>query len=217
MLKLPVVLLTIGAVAAPAEKAPPTAKAADARVAITATLYLGKEAVRAQLGSDLDGYFILVDVNVAPMGGEPLTVNRDDFLLRSFKDGQKSQPFAPSQIAGRDALVVSSAPDGGGGVMTQRGGPTWGGMGGPPLRLPGSDVGVGTAPSDTTASATVRAGGVQKEDPVLAVLKKKALPERETRQLLSGLLYFSLEGKYKPKDLVLEYNSPAGRLRLKFR
>jgi hypothetical protein len=215
MLKLAVLLWTIAAVAAPAEKAPPTAKAADARVAITATLHLGNEAVRAQLGSDLDGYFILVEVNVAPMGGEPLTVNRDDFLLRSFKDGQKSQPFAPSQIAGRDALVVSSAP-GEGGVRTQRGGPTWGGMGGPPLRLPGSDVGVGNAPSDTTASATVQTGGIEKEDPVLAVLKKKALPERETREPLSGLLYFSLEGKYKPKDLVLEYNSPAGRLRLKF-
>ena len=50
-----------------------------------------------------------------------------------------------------------------------------------------------------------------------AVLKTKILEEKKTTEPLSGLLYFSLEGKHKPKDLTLQYNGPAGRLVLAFK
>jgi hypothetical protein len=202
-----------------ADKGPPVAQAANDDLALTATLYYGKDAVREQLGSDLGGYFILVKVDLIPKGGKPIAVSRDDFLLRSYKDGQKSQPFAPTQIAGRSALVVSST--GGGGIGAEQGGPVWGGgpgIGGTPRRMPGSDGGFGSSTADTSsAQATVNNGGMQKEDPILAVLKEKILPEKQTAEPVSGLLYFSLEGKHKPKDLVLQYTGPAGKLKLTFK
>jgi hypothetical protein len=67
------------------------------------------------------------------------------------------------------------------------------------------------------ATVTAQSGAKDKENPVLAVLKQKVLPEKETSEPLAGLLYFSLEGKQKPKDLELQYNGPAGKLSLQFR
>lgn len=208
-----------------AEKKPPAAQAGNDQLQITATLYPDKDAVRQELGNDLGGYFILMKVELSPKGGKALAVSRDDFLLRSFKDGQKSEPFEPSQIAGRGALVVSTTSIGGG-SMSQDRGPVWGGIpgtGGRPQRLPGNRLpgqetgGGGTAPGQTAADATVNSGEKVKEDPLLAVLKAKILPEKETSEPLSGLLYFSLEGKHKPKDLQLQYRGPAGKLVLQFR
>jgi hypothetical protein len=214
-----VFLFVSAALLSAADKGPAVSQAANDDLALTATVYTGKDAVKEQLGSDLGGYFILVKVDLTPKGGKPIAISRDDFLLRSYKDGQKSQPFAPAQIAGRGALVVSST--GSGGMGADQGGPVWGpgpGMGGPPRRLPGQDGGFGSTTADTSsAQATVSTGGMQKEDPILAVLKEKILPEKKTAEPVSGLLYFSLEGKHKPKDLVLQYNGPAGKLKLTFK
>lgn len=210
-------LLLAAVVSQAADKGPVSADAANDRLALHATVYTTREQVQEQLGSDLGGYFILVKLTVTPKDGKPLAINRDDFLLRSYKDGQKSQPFAPTQIAGRGALVVSS--QGGGGMAGEQGGPTWGGMGGgPPMRMPGNNGGFGSTTADTSnANATMRSGAKDKENPVLAVLKEKILPEKETAEPLAGLLYFSLEGKHKPKDLVLQYSGPAGKLSIPFK
>ena len=59
-------------------------------------------------------------------------------------------------------------------------------------------------------------GSKEQDNPLLAVLKKKALPQIETNEPVSGLLYFFLEGKHKLKDLELMYKSPSGRLILDF-
>ncbi len=196
------------------DKGPPTASAANDRVALNATLYLGKDAVREQLGSDLDGYFIVVRLELAPKGTEPLAVTLDDFLLRSYNDGQKSGAFSPTQIAGRAGLVIGSTYDGV--IEGRQRGPRWGGIGGaPPIDpgLPGSGVGTGAGAS----TATVKAKKNPKEDPMLAVLRQKILPETKTDKPVSGLLYFSLDGKHKPKDIALFYNGPAGKLKLQFK
>jgi hypothetical protein len=211
------IFLLSAAFACAAEKGPSVAQASNDGVALTATVFTARDEVREQLGSDLDGYFIVVKVVLSPKDGKPLAISLDDFLLRSYKDGQKSQPFAPTQIAGRGSLVVSST--GGGGMGADQGGPVWGGPGmGGPQRLPGQNGGFGSTTSDTSsAKATVSDGGKQKEDPILAVLKEKILTEKKTTEPVSGLLYFSLEGKHKPKDLVLQYNNPSGKLTLTFK
>jgi hypothetical protein len=197
-------------------KGPVTADSANDKLALSATVYCTKDEVREQLGSDLGGYFIVVKVTLTPKGDKPLAISRDDFLLRSYKDGQKSQPFAPTQIAGRGALVVGS--QSGGAMAAEQGGPVWGGMGGPPMRMPGNNGGMGSTTSDTSvATSTVNNGDKGKEDPVLSVLKQKILAEKQTSEQLSGLLYFSLEGKHKPKDLTLQYTGPAGKLTLAFK
>jgi hypothetical protein len=170
-------ILLCAALALPArEKAPPSARAGNSKVEIAATLYTTSEAIREQLGADLGAGFFVVKVEVTPRGGQPLNIVRDDFLLRSYKNGQKCQPFAPSQIAGSGALALSA-----------------------------------------TGKPVVTATPGHKEDPLLPVLKAKVLPEKKSAEPVSGLLYFSLEGKYKPKDLVLQYQTPAGVLSLDFK
>ena len=162
---------------------------------------------------------IIVDIKLAPRGENKIAVNFDDFTLISRKDGQRSQPLAPAQIAGRGALVVAQGGPGGGGGMVNGGrGPIWGGVPGTgtrPRRVGGDgESGAVGAPTETKAAVTT--GSKEQDNPLLAVLKKKALPQIETNEPVSGLLYFFLEGKHKLKDLELMYKSPAGRLILDF-
>jgi hypothetical protein len=209
-------VVLLAAVALAAEKKPPTGEAANERVAIAATLHTGKEAIRQELGANLPEDFIVVSVRVAPKGSQSLEVNRDDFLLRSDKDGQKCQPFAPTQIAGPSALVISQG-GGRGGLMSEDRGPVWGGIGGGrPRRMGGEGAAVGNVDAGS-AQAGFSSDPKRQEDPVLAALRQKALPEKSASEPLTGLLYFLLDGKHKLKDLELRYDGPAGKLSLRFR
>jgi len=199
-----------------ADKQPPAGQAANDSAVIAAKLYNGKDAVRDVLGSDLGGYIVVVEATVTPMSKEPLSIHPDDFLLRSDKDGQRSRPFAPSQIAGRGALVIS---DGGGGraVMADNNGPIWGGYPtGRPGRLGGDGAVMGNT-SSTVSEGMIHDGSKDKEDPLMGTLKARALPETKADKQVSGLLYFLMEGKHKDKQLELLYTGPAGRLSVRFK
>jgi hypothetical protein len=196
-----------------ADKKTPEGSVSNSAVEISAKLYTDKEDVKKILGSDLDGYFTLVDVRLTPKAGSKLAVTRDDFVLRSDKDGQRASPFHPSQIAGSGVLIVKTVDSGS--VSTEHGGPVWGPpLGGQPKRIgtDGPTIGnsAGGSQADSSSEKT-------KEDPLLTVLKEKVLAEKEIAEPLSGLLYFLLEGKHKPKDLELMYKGPAGRLSLRFK
>lgn len=213
------VVLAFAALIAPGvEKKPPSARNQNDAVEISATLYADKESVKRLLGSDLDGHYIVVDVAVTPRWERELEIRRDDFLLRTDKDGQRTTPFSPSQIAGKGVLVLSQT-GGGGAVMADDRGPVWGGYPGStdrPRRL-GSDGGViGNSASVATPQATLRSDDKGGDNPLLAVLKEKILPEKKTDRAVSGLLYFPLE-KQKVKDLELIYATPSGKLSLRFR
>jgi hypothetical protein len=207
------VALAVVAACLGAEKKPPEGTISNSALEISAKLYTDKDDIKRILGSDLDGYFTLVDVRMAPKSGSKLAVTRDDFVLRSDKDGQRASPFHPSQIAGRDVLVVSTTS--GGSISAENGGTVWGRpTGGPPVRTGTDGPTMGNSASGSHASS---AAGKTPEDPVLAALKEKVLAEKEISEPLSGLLYFLLEGKHKPKDLELIYKGPAGRLSLRFK
>ena len=94
------------------------AKNENQSVAISATLILDREQIKELLGSDLDGHYILVNVTVTPKFGSTVDVRRDDFILKTDKDGERATPYVASQIAGKGAMVVTeksaSAPSGGG-------------------------------------------------------------------------------------------------------
>jgi hypothetical protein len=113
-----------------------------------------------------------------------------------------------SQIAGRGALVVTEKSAG------TSGGPQFGS----PYDYPAYGAGVGGGPSQVTeAQAKIQAGSKDKESPLLKVLNEKIMPEKKTDSApVSGLLYFPME-KQKQKDLELVYNSPDGKLTLRFR
>jgi len=170
-------------------------------VVITATVYADPEAVKQVLGSDLDGHYIVVDLHVAPRFGKEVIISRDDFMLKTDKDGEKTTPFAPGQIAGRGALVVSQT-----GGAAHSNGPTWG-IGG---------AMAGGAPEPGATQARMNSGSKDKPNPILKVLKDKELPEIKTDQPVSGLLYFPME-KQKIKELELRYNVPDDKIVMHFR
>ena len=199
-----------------ADKKTPTGQASNAGLSISATLYNDKESVRQLVGSDLGGYIVVVDIKLAPKGDQPLAVSLDDFILRSDKDGQRSRPFQPSQIAGPGLLVVSEK-GGGAGIMSEDQGPVFGGgyPGTRPERLGGQSTSLGNTGQSSAAAASMESGK-GKDDPLLATLKEKVLAEKETSRPVSGLLYFLMDGKHKTKQLELMYGGPAGKLSLRF-
>lgn len=201
-----------------ADKKPITTRGTNRDVEITATVFLKAEEIKAALGAELGKDIVAVEVTVRPKSGKDVALAADDFLLRSYKDGQKSSPYAASQIAGKGGLTLTSVPAGGGGLMSQGNGPVWGGVGGGmPQRLPGSGQGIGNAPTDPESTEAVEKDtNKEKDDPLLALLKKKALPEGETKETVKGFLYFPLEGKHKGKDLALVYGNGASRIIMEF-
>ena len=205
---VPLFLLCVTWLAA-AEKKLPIEENSNELVDISATALIDKDPIRQELGADLGDDIIVVRVTVRPVSDKPIQLNLDDFLLISNKDGQRSEPFEPGQIAGSEALAVTPN---GTRKTTTRSRPSFGGIigiGGGGVGNSGGDA----APADPKVEATHD----DKENPLLAVLKEKVLPEKEITESVSGLLYFQIVGKVKSKDLELRYKGPAGRLALRFR
>lgn len=203
-----------------AEKKPSKASAGNEAVEIEATALVDPAEVKQVLGAALDSGFIVVQVKVTPKGEEgPLRVSPDDFQLLSHKDGQRSGAYLPTQIAGKSVMVVRSSSRGNGGIGMDGQGPIWGGLGGDrPRKLGGDGAAAGTIDPDKKTEAEVASNSREQENPLLKVLSAKILPDKESREPVSGLLYFLIEGKVKGKDLSLIYKSPvAGRLVLEFK
>jgi hypothetical protein len=181
---------------------------------ITATVFIDRADVSSLLGRDPGLDMIIVQVKVAPKADNKLQIWRDDFTLLSGRDGQRSQPLDPSQIAGRGALMVTQQGARRGGMMGQDRGPIWGGIpgtGGRPSRAPGNGGGIGTSPGTPESKTGVQSTTDENENPLLAALKEKVLPDKETNDPISGLLYFLFDGKPpKVKDLSLIYKGQVG-------
>jgi len=200
-----------------ADKGPPKGEAAGKQVRLEATAYLDKSSIQQAVGEEMEPGIVVLEVKLTPTGGSKMTISRDDFLLRSDKDGQRSTPYSPTQIAGTSVLVVSNR-YGGGGIAAEDRGPAWGGIGGRPSRLPGSGGGVGNSGGTAEAVTSVReATGKDQEPPLLAALKKNILPEREISEPLSGQLYFLMDGKHKVKDLELLYRGSGEKISIRFK
>lgn len=180
----------------------PTVKTGNADVELTATLYADASAIEQLVGSDLGGYYVVIDVKLAPKNNEKVKIWRDDFQLRTDRDGEKAKPYAPSQIAGKGALIVSQTEDGQ--SRTSFG-----------IGIGGIGMGPGSAQPENTAK--MDRGSKSKEAPVLDTLNKKVLKEQETDQPVSGLLFFPMAPKQKVKDLQLTYAGPGSKLLLRFR
>lgn len=199
------------AFAAPKPSPTPTVKTGNASVELTATLYVDKASIAELVGSDMGGYYVVIKVHLAPKNDEKVKVFRDDFQLRTDRDGERSKPFAASQIAGRGSLVVSQTYEGGG-VAAENGGPVFGGG------IGGMGVGgIGNSGGTIGNTAKVDSGSKSKENPLLAVLKEKILAEKEIDRPVQGLLIFPMEPKQKIKDLELTYSGPGSKLLLRFR
>jgi hypothetical protein len=203
------------------KKTRPTGEAGNDTVDIYATPLLDKEQIKAAIGAELPAGIIAVLVKVVPKGDEPLSVSRDDFQIISHKDGQRSGPFVPSQIAGSSTMVISTVNQGGGAYGGNPSGPVWGGIPGlgRPRQMPGDGGSAGAGGSGVSeAKAKTTSGSPDKDkaNPLLAILDNKMLVDKETKEPVTGYLYFPLEGKQKLKEIELIYKGPAGRLIVPF-
>jgi hypothetical protein len=180
--------------------------ASDNNVSIKATVYNDPLNVKELLGDDLGGHYIVIKIDLTP-NAKKYSIDHDDFLLRTDKDGERAKPYEPTQIAGDGALVITTTDD----VAAEKkkgNNITLGGMGGGMGSSPGM---VGSA---KPLSATMKES-TGKTDPVLKTLEERILPQREVEQATSGLLYFPME-KQKVKDLELIVTTPSGKLHIRF-
>jgi hypothetical protein len=196
--------------------------AGNDRVEVTASMVLDKDEITQLVGMELPPGVVVAKVRVRLLSEDPLRLDIDDFALISHRDGQRSGPFSPTQLAGNSSIKIKMGQAGGGGTMGQPNrGPNWGGlpgtMGGP-QNLPGNGGLLGSSTSGTEIAAGVETSGeaARKENPLLTVLKQKSLPSEEIKESVSGLLFFPLEGKHKIKDLSMVYKGPGGRLVITF-
>jgi hypothetical protein len=167
------------------------------------SVIIGHEEITSAVGSDIGEGYVVVRMKAIPKSATPLRIGPDDFTMISRKDGQRSTALSPSEIAGKGALVVKR-----GSSDNRKSGWSAGGMGGGLGSSPGTvqrDVIKGTQIDDNA-----------KESPALAALTEKVLPDKETKTPIEGLLYFSISGKLKPKDVAIVYKGPAGKLIMEF-
>jgi hypothetical protein len=190
-------------VAFAAELKPLPGQAGNDDVELRGSVILEPAEIHEALHADLGPGYIVVRMKVTPKTDKALRVGPDDFTMVSHKDGERSQALDPAQIAGSGAaLVVKTNKTQGGGLHSE-----WF----------GGALGGGGAAGDPGVDSSIQAGDKKSADnPLLAALKEKGLPDKETQQAVEGLLYFPIEGKVKPKDLSVVYKGPAGRLVMDF-
>ena len=203
-------LLTLALVFA-AKKNTGTGRGENQDILLDATVYSDAAAVKELIGDDLGGHVTVVQVKVSPKFTKEVTIDRDDFILRTDKDGDRSKPMAPSQIAGRGALVVTGTRGPSGeGAERSRG---WS-IGGP-IGMGGGGIGGGGSADTSGVKATVEEGG-EADSPLKKLLDEKVLPEKKITEPVTGLLYFPMENQ-KLKDLELLYGPKEDRIRVRFK
>ncbi len=200
------------------ESAAPTASAKTTEVEITARLILDKAALTKLVGSDLKQQYALVEMTVVPRGGYPVTISRDDFLLRSERDNERATPDSPDRIAGAAVLVLGST-GGGRSVYSQSGDPVYvGGIPGtgtgPPRRIGAQDdtYGSGAASGETKVTP-----GKAEAGPLVGVLREKELKFGEIHKPATGYLYFPIDPKQKAKNFHLHYKGAGGSCEMRFK
>src|SRR5437588_3192929 len=169
-----------------AKKTVGTARGENEDLILNVTLYIDAAGVREVIGEDLGGHYIVAQVKVEPKYGKDITIDRDDFQLRTDRDGEKTKPLAPSQIAGNGLVLTRTGGPGGLGEERPRGWSIGGGIG-----MGGG--GVGTAGNGDPANVKATMENRDKENPLKKVLDAKVLPEQKTDEPVSGLLYFPME------------------------
>jgi hypothetical protein len=188
-----------------------TARGENQDVVLDATVYTDSAAVKELLGDDLGGHFIVVQMKVEPKFGKEIAIDRDDFLLRTDKDGERTKPMAPSQIAGRGALLITSTR----GPISEGAERTRGWSMGGPIGMGGGGIGGGGGADTSNVKATMEKTADQ-DSPLKKTLDDKVLSEKKTTEAVTGLLYFPMENQ-KLKDLEVLFGAKDTRISLRFK
>ncbi len=210
--RLQLLCFSVVLLAAAADKKLPIEETSNEVLDISVVAPLSKDQIKQELGGDLGEDIVVVRVTARPVSDKPVQITLDDFMLVSGKDGQRSQPFEPGQLAGADSLAVTPNGMRKSGLGQNRGRPTLG-IGG--IGLGGG--GIGNAPATSVPDVKVQESRDERENPLLAAITAKILPEKQITEPISGLLFFQITGKVKAKDLELHYKGPSGTMALRFR
>ena len=161
------------------------------------------------LGSDLDKEYILLELDVKPLYNATVQLSRDDFVLRSYRYGDRSFAQSPDRIAGEAVLVLTEGrARSGGGIFAEQ--PSLGMPGG--IGAPAGIGGGGGSEIETRVSAET-----QKETTLIGRLEQLELAMGPTRTQVRGYLYFQLNPKNKPKHLAFMYDGSAGQCKIPFK
>jgi hypothetical protein len=196
------------------KESPGMARGENEDLILNVTLYDNPADVKELLGTDLEGHYIVADVRVEPKYGKDIIIDHNDFVLQTFKDGEKSTPFEPNQVAGKDAITLTHAPS--------KGAASPGMVMAGPIVLHGGALGGGKDQAgkdqagDGAGKVTEPSGAPDTDNPLKKLLAEKILPEKKTDQPAAGLLYFPME-KQKRKDLELKYGGRENRITLVFK
>jgi hypothetical protein len=205
-----ILILTIAAsLAWPANKRiTGSARGENQDLILTVTIYADPESVKEIVGDDLGGHFTVAKVDVQPKYGKEITLDLDDFFLRTDKNGERSRPMAPNQIAGRSALVISGLKESvGQGGEPKHGWSIGGGMG-----VGGGGATTASDPSKVKATMETK----DQDNPLKKVLEDKILPDGKLEKPVSGLLYFPMEDQ-KLKQLEMVYGAKETRIAMRFK
>ena len=202
------VLATVICVSGAAKRVTGAARGENNDVILNVTLYADVESVKEALGDDLGGHYVVVQVKVEPKYTKEIVIDRDDFILRTDKDGERTKPMAPSQISGGGSLVLTGVQGPGGQNAERSRGWSIGGM--------GMGGGSGTAGPTDPANVTAKMEDGEKDNPLKKMLEAKVLPEKKIEEATTGFLYFPLE-KQKLKDLELIYGPRQNQIRMRFK
>jgi hypothetical protein len=191
-----------------ADKKLPIAETSNQLLDISVSQPLDKDEIMQELGGAVGDDIIVIRLTARPVSEKPVELSLDNFLLISGKDGQRSEPFSAGQLAGSDSLIVT--PNGVRHGLGDHGPKATIGLGG------FGGIGTGTTPPPPT-DVKVKESRDEKENPLLAAITAKILPEKQITDPVTGLLFFQITGKVKAKDLELHYKGPAGPMALRFR
>ena len=194
-----------------AKKTTATARGENEDLILNVTIYIDSASVNEALGADLGGHYIVAQVKVEPKYTKEITIDRDDFVLRTDKDGDHTTPMAPSQVAGRGGLVLTRTNGPGGNGAERSRGWNISGMG-----MGGGGAGANRGPENTGVKPSAEKSDKEKESPLKTLLDAKVLPERKIEEPTTGFLFFPMENQ-KMKDLELVYGGKENRIRIRFK
>ena len=209
--------LLLAAAYAPAQTQWASARLQD--VEFRVRLIQEPEQIQALLGNDLDKEFMLVELDIKALYGSKIRFDRNDFLLRSRADNEKSYAQSPSRIAGAGVFSLEQRRTGGGGVFGQSNDPLIiggaPGTGTNPRRVDGPATGIGNA-SGGQSETLVKRTESEAPQTLQEALERRELPLAETDQDLHGYLYFQVDPDNKLKHIVFYYDGVHGEFQVQF-
>ncbi len=187
---------------------------------ISARIILDANEIKSLLGTDFDQEYLLLEMRVRPLYNSKVVLSRDDFIVRSRRNNERSTAMSPDEIAGTAVLVMGAGRTSkSGGIFSQEAEPV----------IIGGAPGTGTRPRTLggQGGAFGSGGGTSQEIKInaeereatslLGRLQQLELPIGETRETVSGYLYFQVTARHKLKHYELTYDGNVGEFQLKFK